>query len=324
MVRENFLAISKIPLAPLNTPVEKIERLSAAIDGAPNLFIKRDDFIGQLVWGNKLRKLEYTFARALSEGADTVITCGAVQSNHARTTAQVAKRLGLDCVLVLNGREPEIPTANYRIVRLMDVTVRLVGSREERDPEMKRIAEELKLSGKNPCIIPLGASDETGAAGFAAAVMELSEQSSKMSTFFTHIYHSTSSGGTQGGLEAGKRIFGMEEIEITGISADDSPSVISSKVMACANPLLEKIGYPGHINADDINVESGFTGPGYGIPSPESDEARQLFLSHEGILLDDTYTAKAAAGLIAHCRAGKFSRKDNVLFWHTGGIINLF
>ena len=108
MISDDFLMIPRLNLAPLRSPVEKMERLSAAIKGAPNLYIKRDDFIGQLVWGNKLRKLEYTFAHALSLGCDMVITCGGIQSNHARTTAQIAKRLGLECILVLNGSEPDM------------------------------------------------------------------------------------------------------------------------------------------------------------------------------------------------------------------------
>jgi D-cysteine desulfhydrase len=324
MLSEKFSRISRLNLAPLFTPIEKMERLSKAVKGAPSLFIKRDDFIGQLVWGNKLRKLEYTLARAQEIGADTLITCGAVQSNHARTTAQVAKRMNFDCILVLNGTEPETATGNYRVVKLMNTKVHFVNSREERETEMKNIAEELKKNGKRPFIIPLGASDEYGVAGFANAIGELSEQSEKMSTNFTHIYHSTSSGGTQGGLEAGKRIFGINNLKVIGISADDSPDTVAGKVMNCANSLLEKLGATKLIERKDITVISDFVGEGYGIPNPLSDRARKLYLEHEGILLDDTYTAKAAAGLISHCESGLFKQTDKVLFWHTGGLINLF
>ena len=117
MYTRRFYEIPRISLAPLDTPVETMQRLSAALPGSPRLFIKRDDFIGPLVWGNKLRKLEYSFAKAREIGADTIITCGAVQSNHARTTAMVAKRLGLKCILILNGEEPAVPTRNYKIGR---------------------------------------------------------------------------------------------------------------------------------------------------------------------------------------------------------------
>lgn len=324
MVTDNFFRIPRLSLAPLNTPVEKMERLSSAIKGAPNLFIKRDDFIGQLVWGNKLRKLEYTIAHAMSLGADTLITCGAVQSNHARTTAQVARRLGIDCILVLNGAEPGISSGNYRIVKLMNVRVKFVETREQREHTMVSISEDLKRKRKKPFIIPLGASDMYGVPGFVNAIHELSEQQKSLGVYFTHIYHSTSSGGTQGGLEAGKRIFGLKNLKITGISADNSVDEISKKVMDAANPFLEKIGSVNLIKKEELSIFSDFVGDGYGIPSKGSEKARNLFLEQEGILLDDTYTSKAADGLISHCENGMFKKSDNVLFWHTGGLISLF
>jgi L-cysteate sulfo-lyase len=324
MIIDNFLKIPKLSLAPLNTPVEKMERLAGVISGAPHLFIKRDDFIGQLVWGNKLRKLEYTIAHAISLGADTLITCGAVQSNHARTTAQVAKRLGLNCYLVLNGTEPEVPSGNYRVVKLMNIKVHIVPSREDREPEMIRIYENLSGKGKKPFIIPLGASDMYGVPGFVNAFLELMKQEKEMSKIITHIYLPTSSGGTQGGLEAGKRIVNRKDIRITGISADDSPDEIAGKVLACANPVLKIVGAKDLIQKEDLTIYSNFVGEGYGIPTTGSENAKRLFLENEGILLDDTYTSKAAAGLIDHCESGMFKKTDNVLFWHTGGLINLF
>jgi L-cysteate sulfo-lyase len=323
MITDNFSRIPRISLAPLNTPVEKMERLSKAIKGAPELYIKRDDFIGQLVWGNKLRKLEYTIAHALAVGADTLITCGAITSNHARTTAQVAKRLGLNCILVLNGQEPEIPSGNYKVAKLMKIPVHIVSSREQREPEMMKIAEELKRDGRKPFIIPVGASDIYGVPGFANAVLELKEQQKIMSIYFTHLYHSTSSGGTQAGLEAGKRIFGMDDLIINGISADTSADEMAEKIMEIANPLLENIGAEKLIKKEEVNTFTEFVGTGYGIPTEGSERAKELFLNHEGILLDDTYTAKAADGLISHCESGMFKKSDKVLFWHTGGLISL-
>ncbi|MFN8240819.1 MAG: D-cysteine desulfhydrase family protein [Bacteroidales bacterium] len=320
MITEKFSRLHKLELAPLCTPVEKMERLSASIKGAPSLFIKRDDFIGQLVWGNKLRKLEYTFARAIEVGADTVITCGGVQSNHARTTAQIAKRLGLECVLVLNGDKPANSNGNYRVVDLMKTKVIFIKGREERAAAMNEVAENTRRSGRHPFIIPLGASDVTGVPGFAAAMGELEEQMKTMSTFFTHIYHSTSSGGTQAGLEAGKRIY-ARDIVIRGISADDPADAIAVKVSSLVNDFFTSLDEGIRIGPEDVNVFDEYTGPGYGIPSAMSERAASLFLEHEGILLDDTYTAKAAAALIDHCERGYFRETDKVLFWHTGGII---
>jgi len=148
MLTSRFYEIPRLDLAPLDTPIESMKRLAAALPGAPKLFIKRDDFIGPLVWGNKLRKLEYSFAKAAEVGADTIITCGAVQSNHARTTAMVASRLGIKCILVLNGDEPTVPTKNYRISKMMGVEIRVVSSRADRNPAMQKAADEVKANGE--------------------------------------------------------------------------------------------------------------------------------------------------------------------------------
>ena len=323
MFTSRFYEIPRLQLAPLDTPIEPMQRLSAALPGSPKLFIKRDDFIGPLVWGNKLRKLEYSFAKALELGATTVITCGAVQSNHARTTAMVAGRLGIKCILVLNGEEPGVPTKNYLISKLMGVEIRLVASRTDREPGMKKAAIDVTNAGGKPFIIPLGASDANGTPGFVNAMYELRHQQENIGIRFNHIVVSTSSGGTQGGMEAGKRISGMHDIKITGISADDSPEEIGAKIMAAANPVLAFTGLPS-LEKDEIEVDDRFTGPGYGIPSPESERAAELFLKHEGILLDQTYTGKAASGLIGMIEEGRFGKNENVLFWHTGGLVNLF
>ena len=323
MHTRRFYQIPRLRLAPLDTPIEKMDRLQKIFDGSPSLYIKRDDFIGPLVWGNKLRKLEYSFASALQEGADTIITCGAVQSNHARTTAMVARRLGIRCILVLNGEEPDVPKANYLISKMMRVDIRLVASREERQSRMEEVADEVRSNGGNPFIIPLGASDSYGTPGFVNAMYELKSQQENLGVRFSHIVVSTSSGGTQGGLEAGKRIAGMHDIKIVGISADDSPADIRQKALRAANPILDFTGLK-QLVPEEINVDDRFTGPGYGIPSDESARAAELFLEHEGILLDQTYTAKAAAGLIGLIEDGYFDTKDQVLFWHTGGLVNLF
>ena len=323
MYTRRFYEIPRISLAPLDTPVEKMARLSAALSGGPSLFIKRDDFIGPLVWGNKLRKLEYSFARARDEGADTIITCGAVQSNHARTTAMVARRAGLKCILVLNGEEPAEARRNYKISKLMGVEIRLVAGRDDRDRGMLKAAEDVRAQGGKPFIIPLGASDSNGTPGFVHAMFELKTQQEDLGLRFSHIVVSTSSGGTQGGLEAGKRIAGMHDIKIIGISADDSSSDICKKVLSAANPILEHTGL-STLQCEELTVDDRFTGPGYGVPSPESERAAAMFLDYEGILLDQTYTGKAAAGLIGLIEAGHFSSKDKVLFWHTGGLVNLF
>jgi L-cysteate sulfo-lyase len=315
--------IPRIAIAPLNTPVERCNRLMQAVSGMPELYVKHDDYIGPLVWGNKVRKLEYCYAEAMSRGADTILTCGGVQSNHARITAQTAKRFGFDVVLVLNGVIPAKPTANLLINRKLGITIHYVSTRQERSVRMQTVQEELESAGKKVYAIPLGASDEVGSLGFVKAMEELRGQEKSMNIEFDYIFHSSSSGGTQAGLEIGKRMFGMN-CQIVGVSADNSAEEIRSAVMEAADPIRNRLKMKKLIYRREINVETRCVGPGYGVPSDESLEAEKIFAETEGILLDQTYTAKAAAALIRYAREGFFNPSDRVLFWHTGGLINLF
>lgn len=316
-------AIPRVSIAPLNTPVERCERLEKAVPGMPQIYVKRDDYIGPLVWGNKVRKLEYCFAEARLRGATTVITCGGIQSNHARITAQTAIRFGFRVILVLNGPRPLKPTGNLLIGQKLGVRIDYVGSREERAARMVQIQADLAGGGEQAMIIPLGASDETGSLGFVRAVKELVDQEQELGFRFDYLFHSTSSGGTQTGLEAGKRLFGLNA-SIIGVSADSSEDEIRESVVRSAVPIFARLGSPMAIIPDEVRVETGFIGPGYGVPSAESLEAERIFAESEGILLDQTYTAKAAAALIAYARKGFFKSTDRALFWHTGGTISLF
>ena len=204
-IRE-FNRISRISLAPLNTPVQKLNNIKKFIPAATELYCKRDDFIGPLVWGNKLRKLEYSFAEAINQGADTVITCGGMQSNHARTTAQIALQLGLQVILVLNGESPKKPGGNFMVNRKMGIEIHSVKDRADRMPKMLEIASSLKAQNRKAFVIPLGASDEFGLPGFVNAVWELKQQEEEMGFEFDYIFHASSSGGTQGGLLLGKKL----------------------------------------------------------------------------------------------------------------------
>ena len=321
MTINNLDKVSRISLSNLDTPIEKCERLASLFPEGPEIFIKRDDFIGSLVWGNKLRKLEYSLADALEQGADTIITCGGIQSNHSRITAQVSKRLGLDCVLVQNGEAQEIPTGNHKINRMLDIPIHYVNAGEERDGKMFEVSEELLKDGKKPYIIPLGASNEIGCLGFVKAMEELKKQQEVLGIQFDAIIHASSSGGTQAGMEIGKRLFGMENLSITGISADSSVEELQNSILKCTDPLLKRIDAGFTIDKDDLSIDTSYIGPGYGIASDQSNEAEELFLKHEGIFLDTCYTAKAASALIDYCRNGKFKKGQKILFWHTGGIL---
>jgi len=321
---ENFINLRRLRLANLGTPIERADRLRKLIPGAPEIFIKRDDLTGYFGGGNKLRKLEYVMADALARGATTLITNGSITSNLARTTAAVARRFGLKCVLVLNGGDPKSARANSRVAELLGVTVYAVNSRQERDEKMDEIAEVLERKGERVYRIPLGASNDVGSFGMVAAMEEVGFQQLELGQQFDAVVLATSSGGTQAGLEVAKRLFGYEHLRIVGISADDPSHEIKGAALKAIVPMLKKLGLPSDVSADELAVDDEFIGPGYGINTDESSEAMKLFAEAEGLLLDPVYTSKGAAGLIAYCRRGAFKQTDRVLFWHTGGLMTLF
>ena len=201
----SLASLPSIPFASAPTPVEELNRLRDALGGGPRLLVKRDDTIGFAFGGNKVRKMRLVAADAMANQADTLITCGGVQSNHARVTAAAAARLGLRCILVANGAQPERPTANALLARLLGAEIRYVPSREARAIEMEAAAEQEQRAGRRPYVIPLGASTPLGAAAFAHAVTELLEQIPPPDV----IVHSSSSGGTQAGLVAGCALAGV-------------------------------------------------------------------------------------------------------------------
>ena len=258
-------------------------------------------------------------AQALAEGADTLITWGGLQSNHARATAAVAARLGLGCVLVANAVRPEKPTANALLDRLLGAEVRYVGSREARAPGMDAAAAELRAEGPPAFVIPLGASTPLGAAAYALAITELLAQGPAPDLDRP----STSSGGTQAGLIAGCRLHGLPT-RVLGISADDPAAALAGEVRRILAGLEELIGAGSGTLADAaIEIDDSFVGGGYGVPTPQSTEAIELCARREALFLDPTYTSKAMAGLIARVRARDLGA-GTILFWHTGGQVGLF
>ena len=321
---ELFTKIPRFRLLNLNTPVERLDRLRQAIPGAPRLWIKRDDLTGYLGGGNKLRKLEYVLADARLHGATTIVTTGSITSNLARTTALTARRLGLKCELILSGGDPQAAHANWRITELLGVKIHSVATSSERATRMAEVAHELEERGERVYAIPLGASNEVGSFGMVSAFEELGIQQLEIGEQFDAIVFATSSGGTQAGLEVGKRLFNYRHLRLLGISADDPAQTIRDNALLAVGPMLSLLGQPDQPTTDDIYVDDSFIGEGYAKPTTESKEALRLFADTEGILLDPVYSGKAAAGLIAYCREGRFKQTDRVLFWHTGGVLTLF
>ncbi len=321
---ETLRRLPKVPLISGPTPIETCDRLKAVLPGCPRLFIKRDDFTSYLVGGNKIRKLEYTMADVRAKKATAVVTIGSVRSNHARITAMVARRLGLRCVLVLNGDSEDSPTGNQLIVRLLGVEIVRVETRDDRAPAMDETAARLRREGERVYTIPLGASDDIGSFGLTAAFAEMMDFENKTGVRFDALVFASSSGGTQAGLEVGKRLAGRSALRILGISPDDPAASTRETVVAVARKMLDRLGRRDAPAAADVHIDDAFIGSGYGLPTPGSEEAFRLFAQTEGILLDPVYTVKAAAALVDYCRRGVFKPEENVLFWHTGGTIGLF
>jgi D-cysteine desulfhydrase family pyridoxal phosphate-dependent enzyme len=313
--------LPSLPFVSAATPVQPMPRLLERLGGGPHLFIKRDDAIPFGFGGNKVRKLALVAARALAAGADTLITAGGIQSNHARATAAAAAALGLRAVIVANGEAPATLTANALLDNLLGAEVVYVPSRDQRAPMMEQVAAQLRREGRRPFVIPIGASTPLGAMAFTLAVAELVDQMPAPDV----IVHSTSSGGTQAGLVAGCRLLGLPT-RVIGISADDTSASLQSQV----NAIIEGMEHLVPLNPTElstgtaIEVDDRFVGAGYGIPTDESREAIDLAARTEAIFLDPTYTAKAMAGLIAGVRERRFREDQSMLFWHTGGQVGLF
>lgn len=321
---ELFTNIPRRRLINFNTPIERLERLERKIPGSPQLWIKRDDLTGYLGGGNKLRKLEYVMADALSLGATTIVTTGSITSNLARTAALIARRLGLKCELILSGSDPRAAHANSRVSELLDIKVHHVAASSERASQMKDVAANLEARGERVYQIPLGASNEIGSFGMVSAFEELGIQQLEIGEQFDAIVFATSSGGTQAGFETGKRLFNYPDLRLLGVSADDPAETIKENVLLAVGPMLAMLGRSDVPKAGELFVDESFIGAGYAKPTRESEEAAKLFAETEGVLLDPVYTSKAAAGLIAYSREGRFKPSDRVLFWHTGGVLSLF
>jgi D-cysteine desulfhydrase family pyridoxal phosphate-dependent enzyme len=311
--------LPRVRFAHLPTPVEKMPRLAAAI-GGPVLSIKRDDQTGLAFGGNKTRKLEYLVAEAQANGARTLITTGALQSNHCRQTAAAAARFGFECILVLAG-DPALDqgtTANLLLDHLLGAKI-IWTSRESRDQSLEAAFQDAWNAGKRPYRVPYGGSSPVGAAAYAFALGELLEQGMHPDT----IVFATSSGGTQAGLVLGKELFGYKG-RILGISVDEPAQQLKNHVADLANQTADLLDVPIRIDPENVNVDDHYLGAGYGIPTPADIEAIRLFAQTEAILLDPVYTGRAAAGLLDLARKGAFKRGEQVLFWHTGGNTALF
>ena len=309
------------------TPIDKLERLSRQL-GGPDIYIKRDDLLGLAGGGNKTRKLEFLVADALVQGCDTLITVGAVQSNHCRLTLAAAAREGLKCRLVLEERvaksyDPGASGNNF-LFRLLGVeAVTVVPAGTDLAATMRQVAGEVAALGRKAYVIPGGGSNPLGALGYVACAEEILAQTFDLGLRLDTIVCASGSAGTHAGLITGL-IGNNSLIPLVGINVRRTRQEQEPNVHKLAQETAGLLGLAAGIPRESIEALGDWVGPGYSLPSPEMVEAVRMVARVEGILLDPVYTGKAMAGLIALIRQGRFTRGQNVLFVHTGGAPALY
>lgn len=317
----------RIFLAHLPTPLERLDRLSKEL-GGPEIWIKRDDCTGLSTGGNKTRKLEFLMAEALAQGADTVITQGATQSNHARQTAAFSAKLGLPCHILLEDRTGS-NDANYNtngnvlLDHLHGATTSRRAGGVDMAAEMEKLADQLRQEGRKPYVIPGGGSNPTGALGYVNCAFELVSQANDRGLVIDHIVTATGSAGTQAGLITGLKALNAG-IPLLGIGVRAPKEKQEDNVFALAQRTAEKLGCPGVVTRSDVMADCSYVGKGYGIPREDTLEAIRMFAQLDSILLDPVYSGKGAAGLIDLIRRGRFTKGQRVVFLHTGGAAGLF
>jgi D-cysteine desulfhydrase family pyridoxal phosphate-dependent enzyme len=312
-----MIAMPRVRFAALPTPIEALPRLRAKI-GGPILHVKRDDLTGLGLGGNKTRKLEYVLAAAQANGAKTLISVGAAQSNHCRQTAALAARYGLGCILVLSGQADQPQTGNYLADTLFGAEI-VWCSRAERESILQQTFQAAWDAGRRPYLIPLGASTPIGTLGYVNAFEEVVQQGDLPDWMVV----ASSSGGTQAGLALGAQIF-APQVKVLGISIDNPEPVLQAVVANLANEAADRLRTPERLTAADIRVNADYLGGGYGVVGEPELEAIRLFAELEGLLLDPVYTGRAAAGLLDLIRKGYFKPEEKILFWHTGGTPAIF
>lgn len=307
------------------TPIEPLPHFTRALcgDGGPEIWIKRDDMLGLAPGGNKTRKLEFLMAEALAQGADTVVTCGAPQSNHCRITLAAALKEGLRCRFVIEERVPgsfaEDASGNHFLYRLMGVeALRVVPAGSDMGAEMAAEAEQLRAEGRRAYVIPGGGSNAVGGLGYVACAQELQQQWFERGLRFDEVVVGSGSSGTHGGLVAG--FLGNHiHVPILGIGVSRDPEAQAPLVQAEAQAVCDLLGLDLRVPADAVVCLGGYWQPKYSLPNAGMVEAVRLLARTEGILLDPVYTGKVMAGLIDQLRRGRWQRGQKLLFLHTGG-----
>ena len=323
----NLSKFPRVNLAHLPTPIEHMPRLSKFL-GGPEIFVKRDDCTGLATGGNKTRKLEFSMGEAVKQGANTIITVGAIQSNHVRQTAAAACKLGMACEVLLEKRvidasEIYSNSGNIFLDQIFGANLREYDAGTDFNLEMELVAQEVKDSGGKPYIIPGGASNPVGALGYVNCGFELLDQFKKLDLSIDHIVLATGSAGTHAGLSVGLKAMGSK-IPILGIGVNAPQNIQEERVFKLASETATLIGSENCVSRENIIADCNYIGSGYGMHTELMNEAILLLARFEGLLFDPVYSGKALAGMIDYVRNGHFVKGQNIVFLHTGGSAGLF
>jgi D-cysteine desulfhydrase family pyridoxal phosphate-dependent enzyme len=325
--------LPRIPLAQLPTPITDAVRFREALGGparCPRILIKRDDLTGLGLGGNKARKLEFLIADALAQGAHTVITTGAVQSNHARMTAAAARMAGLKAVLVLTTKHDDpAPEGNLLLDYLYGADVRFVPAIDPMlavghdEAVVAQVVQEEAAKGRRAYVIPVGGSSAVGTLGYVTGTAELVDQLCAMNVVPTRLYYASGSRGTQAGLTLGAKI-SHAPYRLWGVAVSAGEPEKIERARKAANDAAVLLGVDTRVDRDDLFTDQEYIGDGYGIPTTGGLEAIKLLADTEAILLDPAYTSKAMAALVRHVRERHVPPEETVVFLHTGGFPALF
>lgn len=323
----NLDRFPRIGLCHVPTPLEFMPRLTQHL-GGPQIWIKRDDCTGMALGGNKARKLEFLLGEALQQGADHLVTLGALQSNHVRQTAAAAARLGLACTVILEHRHPNpdyayLHNGNMLLDGLLGAEIVNCPGGTDMPAALRQVGDQLRAKGHRPYLIPSGGSNPLGTLGYVKAAQELLLQAQEKKFALDHVVVASGSAGTQAGLVVGLAVQ-ASTASVQGFAVSQAEHLQHQRVAALAAATARFIGHTDELPPKAVRVNADYLGEGYSIPSAAMVDAVQQVARLEGILLDPVYTGKAMAGLMDWARTGRFRQDENVVFIHTGGQAGLF
>ncbi len=317
----------RLTLASLPTPLTKLERFSETLSGV-NLWVKRDELTGLEVSGNKIRKLEFSLAEAQIQGCDTIITCGGIQSNHCRATAIMGARLGLKVHLILRGEKPAVADGNLLLDYLCGAKVSYLTDAQWSGHEQlgQQLQFDYAKTGNKAFFIPIGASDEIGLWGYIAAAQELKRDFENLNLKPDYIVCATGSGGTQGGLLVGAKLFDLEA-KCVAFNVSDDANYFHKKIVEDVTLWKQRYNLEFDVSQLPIKTIEGYLGPGYGKADKEVFDSINALAKSEGLFLDPVYTGKAFHGMVSELKkgdSGALAGAKNVVFIHTGGLFGVF